>query len=159
VLRTTCRSASVRASRSSAPLPIPAQPVDAGTGMRTNDGARFGRPVLHAVESLLDPFAEDVSALGAVGVHGAGVDSRAGRNALLDELLEAFHAALACADPVDKDAVAVLHLDDGLDRKERAERGLRPRDPAPAAQVLERVDQGEALNPACEPPRHGDRLG
>src|SRR6266849_2508627 len=108
--------------------------------MRTNDGAGLRRPVLNAVESLLNPLAEHVGAFGVVGVHGAGVDPRARGNTLLDELLEAFHATLAGADPVDKDAVAVLHLLDRLDGEERAECGLRAGDPAPAAQVLEGVD-------------------
>src|SRR5438552_15248212 len=95
---------------------LPAQPGDSGTGMRPNDGARLGRPVLHAMESLLDPLPEKVSALGVVGVHRARMDPRAGRDALLDELFQALDAALSRADLVDEDAVTVLHLDDGLNR-------------------------------------------
>jgi hypothetical protein len=101
--------------------------------MRANDGARLRHPVLHAVESLLNPFPEDVRALAVIGVHRARVDARAGGDTLLDELFEAFDAALARADLVDEDPVAVLHLDDRLDREERTERGLRARDPAAAA--------------------------
>src|SRR4029079_5760239 len=127
------------ASRPSVLLAIPAQPGDARTGMRPNDGARLRDPVLHAVESLLDPLAEDVSALRIVRVHRAGVDSRSRRHALLDELLQALDATLTGADLVHEDTIAVLHLDDGLDGKERTERGLRSGDAAATAQVLERV--------------------
>src|SRR5882762_130849 len=146
------------ASPSSVLLAIPAQPGDAGTGMRPNDGARLRHPVLHAVESRLDPLTEDVRALGTVRVHRTRMDARAGRNTLLDELLQPLHAALAGADLVDEDAIAVLHLDDGLDRKERAERRLRTRDPATTTQILERVDQREDLHLSRQAAGHGDRI-
>ena len=84
--------------------------------MCPNDGARLRGPVLHAMESLLDPLSEDVSALGVVRMHGAGVDAGARRDALLDELLEPLDAALAGADLVHEHPIAVLHLDDWLDR-------------------------------------------
>src|SRR5882672_832201 len=113
------------ASRSSVLLAIPAQSGDAGTGMRPNDGARLRHPVLHAVESRLDPLTEDMRALGTIRVHRTGMDARAGRNTLLDQLLQPLDAALAGTDLIDEDAIAVLHFDDGLDRKERTEGGLR----------------------------------
>src|SRR5947209_18634426 len=112
----SCDRTGCAASLSRVLLAIPAQSGDSGTGMRPNDGARLGRPVLHAMESLLDPLPEKVSAFGVVGVHRARVDPRAGRHAVLDELLQALDAALPRSDPVDKDPVAVLHIDDGLDR-------------------------------------------
>src|SRR5438132_12512780 len=124
------------ASRPRILLAIPAQPRDAGAGVRPNDGARLGRPVLDAVKPLLDPLGKDVSALGVVGVHRAGVDARARWDALLDELLEPLDATLTSADLVDEDAITVLHLDDRLDGKERAEGGLGSGHPASTAEVL-----------------------
>src|SRR6266568_8905797 len=126
--------------------------------MCANDGARLSDPVLHAVESLLNPLAEEASALGVIGVHRAGVDPRTRRNALLDELLQPLDAALSRANPVDKYAVAVLHLDDGLYREECAEGRLRAGDTPAPAQVLERVDQREDLDLSREAPCERDRV-
>src|SRR2546430_16708384 len=88
----SCDRTGCAASLSRVLLAIPAQSGDPGTGMRPNDGARLGRPVLHAMESLLDPLPEKVSALGVVGVHRARMVPRAGRAALLDELFKTFAA-------------------------------------------------------------------
>ena len=93
--------------------------------MRPNDGARLGRPVLHAMESLLDPLPEKVSAFRVVGVHRTRVDPRAGRDALLDELFQALDAALSRPDPVDENAVTLKRF-----FKEKDRVRLQPANPA-----------------------------
>src|SRR5439155_27046596 len=118
---------------------VPAEADDAGAGTRSDGRPRLGDPVLDAVEALLHPLPHRERAVRIVRVQGAGVDARAGRDALRDQILETRDRLVSGPHAVDRVHDALLHLEDRLHLQHRAEERLRPGHAPRTLQVLEGV--------------------